>query len=93
MIAQDTGVGRASTESETDMTLITGNTYPVKTQLKALGAKWNATLGSWELADSLADQAWALVEALPAKPARKPSRPRVWGPCPPGMSVGELGVW
>ena len=45
------------------MTAITGNTFPVKDQLKALGGRWNAAQKCWEVPDAVADQARALVPA------------------------------
>ncbi len=51
------------------MTTITGNTYPVKDQLKALGGKWNADAKGWNVPDDKAEQAKAIVAAAgPAKP-------------------------
>lgn len=43
------------------MQQITGKTYPVKDQLKAMGARWNARAKAWEIADELAPAAWAVV--------------------------------
>jgi hypothetical protein len=45
------------------MQIITGNTYPVKEQLKALpgGARWNKAANGWEVADTDAEAARALV--------------------------------
>jgi hypothetical protein len=43
------------------MQLITGNTYPVKDQLKALGGKWDPTAKGWKVPDDRAAQARALV--------------------------------
>ena len=34
------------------MTAITGNTYPVKDSLKALGARWNPDQKAWMIDDS-----------------------------------------
>lgn len=51
------------------MALITGNTYPVKEQIKALGGKWNKPRNGWDVPDENADQARALVES--AGPARE----------------------
>jgi len=57
-------------------TLITGNTYPVKDQLKALGGKWDPNSKGWLVPDDKADAAKALM--TPAKtttPARRGYRP------------------
>lgn len=43
------------------MTAITGNTYPVKDSLKALGARWNPDQKAWMIADDKADEARKIV--------------------------------
>lgn len=43
------------------MTAITGNTFPVKDQIKALGGRWNADSKSWMVPDEKADAARKLV--------------------------------
>ena len=35
---------------------ITGNTYPVKEALKAIGAKWNQATRAWMIDESKADE-------------------------------------
>jgi len=40
---------------------ITGNTYPVKDSIRALGGRWNAAAKAWMVPASVADQARALV--------------------------------
>jgi len=40
---------------------ITGNTYPVKEQLKALGATWNKAQGAWMMPAEHAEQARQIV--------------------------------
>lgn len=42
-------------------TTITGNTYPVKAQLYALGGRWNPVARGWDVPSERADEAWALV--------------------------------
>jgi hypothetical protein len=55
---------------------ISGNTYPVKEQLKALGARWNPDRKAWMVAPDKADQARQIVaSAGPAAP-RYPVRTR-----------------
>lgn len=49
------------------MIAITGNTYPVKDQLKALGGRWNADAKAWMVPDDKADEARRLVEVAPQK--------------------------
>jgi hypothetical protein len=51
------------------MTEITGNTYPVRDKLKALGARWDAARKCWIVADNKADEARALIPAESAVPA------------------------
>jgi len=43
------------------MTLITGNTFPVKEQLKALGAKWNPAAKGWNVPNNRLPEAGALM--------------------------------
>ncbi len=51
------------------MQLITGNTYPVKEQIKALGGRWNADAQGWSVPDDQAEAARAIVQAAgPAQP-------------------------
>jgi hypothetical protein len=47
-------------------TLITGNTYPVKDQIKALGGRWNALRKGWEVPADKAGEAQALVDGAPS---------------------------
>lgn len=48
---------------------ITGNTYPVKEKLKAIGAKWNADIKAWMVAPEKQDEAKKIVESVgPIKP-------------------------
>ena len=46
---------------------ITGNTYPVKDQLKALGARWNPDKKAWMVEPAVAEQARALVASAGPK--------------------------
>ncbi len=58
-------------------TLITGNTYPVKEQIKALGGRWNKRAQGWEVPSDRAEEARQLVNGAPiSHPARRsaPSR-------------------
>lgn len=45
------------------MQLIIGNTYPVKEQLKALGATWNKGAQGWNIPNENADRAREIVAA------------------------------
>lgn len=58
------------------MTTITGNTYPVKEQLKALGGRWNADAKGWDVADDKAEEARAIVGSAPVQPYRSRSQSR-----------------
>jgi hypothetical protein len=57
--------------------LITGNTYPVKDQIKALGAKWDKVSKGWLVPAVAAAAARELVDNAPPaapRPARWPDR-------------------
>lgn len=54
------------------MALITGNTFPVKDQLKALGGRWDAASKGWMVPDAVADQARALVGGKSSRPRHSP---------------------
>jgi hypothetical protein len=45
----------------TSLVAVTGNTFPVKDQLKALGARWNPDAKAWMVAAGLAEKAKAIV--------------------------------
>lgn len=65
--------------------LITGETYPVRATLKALGGRWDATVKGWRVPAPRAGEARAAV----ANAARRPgvARSRSWHPCGyPGCS-------
>jgi len=51
---------------------ITGKTYPVKDQLKALGGRWDNAAKAWMVPDSKAAEARQLVAGAPV--ASKPSK-------------------
>ncbi len=44
---------------------ITGNTYPVKDQLKAIGARWNPDQKAWMISADKAGQAKQIVSGAP----------------------------
>ena len=48
--------------------LITGNTYPVKEEIKALGGKWNSQAKGWDVPDENAAKAQALVKIAAVDP-------------------------
>jgi hypothetical protein len=63
-----------TTTTTTTMQLITGNTYPVREFIKALGGTWNKAGKGWLVPEDQADAARALVAGAPAAAARKPRR-------------------
>jgi hypothetical protein len=58
------------------MVAITGNTYPVRIQLKALGGRWDAASKVWIVPEAVAEQARALVPG-----ARGERRQRICASC------------
>ena len=62
-----------------ETTLITGNTFPVKDALKALGGRWDAAAKGWRVPSARADEARKLVGAAPAARSARPARR--WHPC------------
>ena len=64
----------AHDEAQQARAAITGNTYPIKDQLKALGGRWNPDQNAWMVPTEKADQARALVatgKSLPS-PQKQP---------------------
>jgi hypothetical protein len=53
-------------------TLITGNTFPVKDQIKALGGKWDPDRKGWVVPDDKAEAARKLVGGTSTAPASRP---------------------
>jgi len=49
----------------TTTVLVTGNTYPVKDQIKALGGRWDANAKGWRVPADKADEAQKLVAGAP----------------------------
>lgn len=71
---------------------ITGNTYPIKDALKALGGRWNADRKAWMVPADRAGEARSLVAGTPAKSARNSGSSRrrgTWTGCFCG-SVSEF---
>jgi hypothetical protein len=52
--------------TQTQTVAITGNTYPVKDALRAMGARWNPDQKAWMVPAAKADAARKLVAAAPA---------------------------
>jgi hypothetical protein len=54
---------------------ITGNTYPVRDKLRALGGLWDKPNQAWLVDESKADEARAIVSAAgPSQPYRRTRR-------------------
>lgn len=70
----------------TAMVLITGNTYPVKEQIKAMGGRWDADAKGWRVPADKAEEAMALVSATPKQPKKFTPRKccNCGGPVRPG---------
>jgi hypothetical protein len=66
------------------MVAITGNTFAVREQLKALGGRWDAGRKCWLVPDDKADQARALVS--PKKGGGR--RPRTCATCGSRINYG-----
>ena len=54
------------------MALITGNTFPVKDQLRALGGRWLPAQRAWLVPDAYAQKARDLVDLVAVLPDRAP---------------------
>lgn len=66
------------------MIAITGNTYPVKDQLKSLGAKWNPDQKVWMISPEKANEAAKIVAEAPKQSFSqfRPSRCKSCGCAP-----------
>lgn len=73
-------------------TKITGNTYPVKEQLKALGGKWNSGEKCWEVPDDKAAEARALVSPTPIYNSPPPLDLGTAGPDELAAKFGRVAV-
>lgn len=58
-----------------ELVLVIGNTYPVKEQLKALGARWNSDAKGWMVPAERVQEAQALVAGAPVQPRTAGARP------------------
>ena len=59
----------------TSLVAITGNTYPVKDQIRALGGRWNPETKSWMVPETQATAARALVSAAPVQARKTGAKP------------------
>lgn len=57
--------------------LITGNTYPVKEQLKALRGRWDAEAKGWKVPEDQAEAAKAIVAGAPVVPFKKGNNTKI----------------
>lgn len=57
---------------------ISGNTYPVKDQIKRLGGRWNAGMKCWSVPADKAEQAQALVSGTATMPPAAVASNVVW---------------
>ena len=61
---------------------ITGNTYPIKDQIKALGGKWDADQRAWMVPANKAEEAKALVANAPKEEkAKSDGKKRYFAKC------------
>ena len=82
--------------STSSMVLVTGNTYPVKDAIKALGGRWDADAKGWRVPADKAAEAQALVAGAGPKPAYSPRpgttySPRASSPAPSRRSWSPCG--
>ena len=47
------------------MKLVTGNTFPVKDRIKAMGGRWNAAQKGWEVPDAQYEAVRVMVDHAP----------------------------
>ncbi|MDP9175642.1 MAG: hypothetical protein M3O30_17500 [Planctomycetota bacterium] len=71
--------------------LITGNTFPVKDQIKALGGRWDADAKGWKVPAEKSDAARALVAGGGASQSTRTYRPTKCRIC--GHSPSKPGEW
>lgn len=70
-IGSNDAAEKTKSKMTSSLVKITGNTYPVKDQLKAIGARWDADSKCWMIAADKADAARKIVAGSPATPARR----------------------
>ena len=72
--ADDYGPSTVEVGLVSTLSLITGNTYPHRQALRAMGGRWNSFAQGWEVPAEVAKQARALVAGSVARPAPRASR-------------------
>jgi hypothetical protein len=60
--------------TKTALIPVLGDTYPVKDQLKAIGARWNADRKCWMIPVEKSAEASRIVNAVRKSPASVPAR-------------------
>jgi len=79
-----------------NLVLITGNTFPVKEHLKALGGRWNAASKGWMVPEARAEEARAIVAGAgaPARAVRVSPRTNAYGrrACVTGGNCSSFGT-
>lgn len=78
----------------TTTVLVTGNTYPVKDQIKALGGRWDAAAKGWRVPTDKAAEAQALVSGAPKSTGHsyRPTKCRICGASPSKRGEWQNGV-
>jgi hypothetical protein len=71
---------------------ITGNTFPVKEELKALGGKWNGAEKCWEVPEDKAEQARQLVKPTPIYNSPPPADLGTADPVELAAKFGRIAV-
>ena len=74
------------------MKLITGNTYPVRDAIKALGGRWDSASRGWMVPDDKAEAAAKLVAAAPRSERRRYECPECGDMVMSGTSCWETGI-
>lgn len=98
--ASEGNVAPKKTAPAGEMVPLRGNTYPVKEQLKALGAKWNKEDGCWRVPSARLAEAEAIVKAgstgsspdLGAGPTYAKLPDGSWGVRIPGTARPAMGA-
>jgi len=82
------GAPQKAGDSPETLVALTGDTYPLRAQLKAMGAVWDSADRVWKIASERAAQAQALVDHRPAVVGTTPS-PAALPAAAPGRNEAE----
>jgi hypothetical protein len=66
--------------NNTASVLVTGNTYPVKDAIRALGGRWDAAAKGWRVPADKAERARSLVAGAPRTTFTRASSGRSYSP-------------